>query len=106
MVTEGAFGKLKWPWRVLRKKCESNPETLKKFGLASIILHNISIEMGDYHSTKHWLDYRSQYQQIWVVLQMTDINQRYFDTNSAEVKSICDYLAERFWEKRQSYEEQ
>ena len=37
---------------------------------------------------------------------MTDINQRYFDTNSAEVKSICDYLAERFWVKRQSYEEQ
>ena len=53
MVTEGDFGNLKGRWRVLSKKCESNPETLKKFGLASIFLHDISIEMGDYHSTKH-----------------------------------------------------
>ena len=40
------------------------------------------------------------------VLQMTDINQLYFGTNSAEAKLIRDYLAERFWEERQSYEEQ
>ena len=37
---------------------------------------------------------------------MTDINQRYFGTNSAEAKSIRDCLAERFWEERQGYEEQ
>ena len=37
---------------------------------------------------------------------MTDTNQRYFGTNSAEEKSIRDYLAERFWEERQNYEEQ
>ena len=44
MVTEGAFGKLKGRWKVLSKKCESNPQ---RFGLASIVLHNICIEMGD-----------------------------------------------------------
>ena len=44
MVTEGAFGKLKRQ-RVLSKKCESNPETLERFGLASIVLHNICTEM-------------------------------------------------------------
>ena len=53
MVTEGAFGKLKGHWRVLSKKSESNPETLKKFGLASIVLRNICNEMGDYFSVKH-----------------------------------------------------
>ena len=37
---------------------------------------------------------------------MTDINQRYFGTTSAEAKSIRGYLAKRFWEERQSYEEQ
>ena len=47
MVTEVAFGKLKGHWRVLSKKCESNPEILKRFVLASIVLHNICIEMGD-----------------------------------------------------------
>ena len=47
MVTKGAFGKLKGRWRVLSKKCESNPETLERYGLASIFLHNICIEMGD-----------------------------------------------------------
>ena len=40
------------------------------------------------------------------VLHMTDINHGYFGANSAEVKSIRDYLAERFWEERQSYEQQ
>ena len=39
-------------------------------------------------------------------LQMTDINHGYFGANSAEAKSIRDYLAERFWEERQSYEQQ
>ena len=47
MVTKGAFEKLNGHWRVLSKKCESNPETLKRFGIASIVLHNICIEMGD-----------------------------------------------------------
>ena len=47
MVTEVAFGKLKGQWRVLSKKCESNPEILKRFVLASIVLHNICMEMGD-----------------------------------------------------------
>ena len=39
------------------------------------------------------------------VLQMTDINQRCSGLNSAEAKSIRDYLAERFWEERRSHEE-
>ena len=47
MITEGACGKLKGRCCGLSKKCESNPETLKRFSLDYIVLHNICIEMGD-----------------------------------------------------------
>ena len=47
MATKGTFGKLKGRCRALSKKCESNPETLRRFGLASVVLHNTCIEMGD-----------------------------------------------------------
>ena len=96
--------------RVLSKKCESNPETLKRFGLASIVLHNICIEMEDIipRNINLTIDLSSNKRrprnELREVLHMTDINQRYFGTNSA--KSIRDYLADRFWEERQSYEEQ
>ena len=106
MVTEGAFGKLKGCWRVLSKKFESNPETLKRFGSASIVLHNIFIEMGDIIARNIDLtidpssNRRRPRKELREVLQMTDINQRYFGTNSAETKSIRYYLAERFWEER------
>ena len=33
-VTEDVFGKLKGRWRVLSKKCESNPETLKRLAIS------------------------------------------------------------------------
>ena len=41
MVSERAFGKLKGRWRILSKKCENHKETVKKMGLASVVLHNI-----------------------------------------------------------------
>ena len=47
MVTEGAFGKLKGRWRILSKKCESHKGTVKKMGLACVVLHNICIDRGD-----------------------------------------------------------
>ena len=80
---------------------------MKRLGLASIVLNDICIETGDVIPRNIDLTiYPSSNKRIREVLQMTDINQRYFGTTSAEAKSIRGYLAKRFWEERQSYEEQ
>ena len=47
MVSEGAFRKLRSRFRVLHRKCESSKESVKALGLAAVVLHNISLEMGD-----------------------------------------------------------
>ena len=47
LVTEGAVWRLKIEFRVLFRKCESNKETLKLYGLACVVLHNLCIEHGD-----------------------------------------------------------
>ena len=52
MVTEGAYGQLKDRWRVLLRKCESDPKNLKMFTLACMILHNVCIDRGDTISQK------------------------------------------------------
>ena len=46
LVTE-VFGRLKSRFSVLLRKCESNKETVKLYGLASVVLHNLCIERGD-----------------------------------------------------------
>ena len=47
MVTECEFGQLKGCWRVLYRKREATPESLKINILACIVLHNIYIEKED-----------------------------------------------------------
>ena len=47
LVTEGAVWRLKIEFRVLFRKCESNKETLKLYGLACFVLHNLCIEHSD-----------------------------------------------------------
>ena len=47
LVTEGTLGRLKIKFKVLFRKCESNKETLKLYGLACVLLHNLCIERGD-----------------------------------------------------------
>ena len=47
MVVECAYGQLKGPWRILRRKCESTPVELRSVCLACIVLHNICISRGE-----------------------------------------------------------
>ena len=68
--------------------------------MGDIIPRNIDVT-NDTISNKRRL--RSKLREV---LQMTDINQRYFGTNSPEAKLIRDCLAEIFYEERQGYEDQ
>ena len=49
MIIEGAFGQLKGRWRVLMRKCESKTYAVKMMTLATIVLHNLCIELEDNH---------------------------------------------------------
>ena len=47
LVIEGAFGRLKIRFRVFFRKCESNKETAKLYGLPWVVPHNLCTECGD-----------------------------------------------------------
>ena len=47
MVTERAYGQLKSRWRVLYRKLECRPDSVKLAALACIVLHNICITTKD-----------------------------------------------------------
>ena len=47
LVTEEAFGRLKIRFRILFLKCESNKETVKLYGLAWVLPHNLCTERSD-----------------------------------------------------------
>ncbi len=47
MVTECAYGQLKGRWRMLYRKSECTPDTMKDIVLACIVLHNICIDKDD-----------------------------------------------------------
>ena len=111
MVSEGAFGKLKGRWRVLFKKCESQKESVKLMGLACVVLHNICIEKKDI-ITRH-LDLsvdlssnkRRPNNEVRDILQMTDVNLRYFGENSRNAKEVRDYITNEFWDEKEEFEQ-
>jgi hypothetical protein len=47
MVSERAFGQLKSRWRILHRKSECEPESVKQIALACVVLHNLCIANGD-----------------------------------------------------------
>ena len=47
METEGAYRQLKARWRILWRKCESDPENLKMCTLACMVPDNVCLDLGD-----------------------------------------------------------
>ena len=87
LVTEGAFGRLKSRFRVLFRKCESNKETVKLYGLASVVLHNLCIELGDLVPRKfdltldHAANKRLSPEEVRDVLALRNTKQKNFEIN-------------------------
>ena len=87
LVTEGAFGRLKCRFRVLFRKCESNKETVKLYGLASVVLHNLCIELGDLVPRKfdltldHAANKRLSSEEVRDVLALRNTKQKNFEIN-------------------------
>ena len=111
MVSEGAFGKLKGRWRILSKKCESHKETVKKMGLACVVLHNICIEQGDIIprnidlSVDPVTNKRRPQTELRDVLQMTNINRRYLRDSPINSRLVRDKIAETFYTEKIAYEQ-
>ena len=84
MVTEGAIGRLKYKFRVLHKKCESDKETVKPMALACVVLHNICIDRGDLIPRVFDLfcdstaNNRRERETIWELLYLTDTRLKRF----------------------------
>lgn len=108
LVTEGAFGRLKSRFRVLFRKCESNKETVKLYGLASVVLHNLCIELGDLVPRKfdltldHASNKRLSPEEVRDVLALRNTKQKNFEISkksaSAAVRSA---LTKSFWKEKE-----
>ena len=106
LVTEGAFGKLKSRFRILFRKCESDKETVKLFGLSCVVLHNLCIELGDLVprnfdlTLDHASNKRLSPEEVRDVLALTNSRQKHFEIQrkSAAV-TVRNALTESFWEE-------
>ena len=85
LVTEGAFGRLKYRFRVLFRKCESNKETVKSDGLICVVLHDLCIKGGDLVPRKfdltldHASNQRLSPEEVRDVLVLRSTNQKNFE---------------------------
>ena len=107
LVTEGAFGRLKSTFRVLFRKCECDKETVKLYGLACVVLHNLCIERGDLVPRKfdltldHASNKRLSPEEVRSVLVLTDTNQKNFKlTRRSAAVRIRNALTKCFYKEK------
>ena len=106
LVTEGAFSRLKSRFRVLFRKCESNKETVKLYGLASVVLHNLCIELGDLVPRKfdltldHAANKRLSPEEVRDVLALRNTKQKNFEINKKTASvAVRNALTKTLWKE-------
>jgi len=109
LVTEGAFGRLKSRFRVIYRKCEFNKETVKLYGLACAVLHNLCIERGDLVPRKFdlTLDYASNKrlspEEVRDVLSLRNTNRKNFEVNKkSQAVKVRNALTEEMWKEKEN----
>ena len=108
LVTEGAFGRLKSRFRILFRKCESDKENVKLYGLACVILHNLCIDRGDLvprHfdlTVNHASNKRLSSEEVRDLLDLRNTKQKDFVIDKlSPAKKIRDRLTESLWEEQE-----
>ena len=106
LVTEGAFGRLKSKFRVLFRKCESHKETVKMYGLACVVLHNLCIELGDLVPRKfdltldHASNKRLSPEEVRDILALRKTNEKHFEVNKkSRAAKVRNALTANIWEE-------
>ena len=106
MVIESSFGLLKSRFRVLHRKCDASEESLRTMALASIVLHNICIQLEDVLPRKYDLRFdtagnkRRSSEEIADLLNMTN-RVSFSDPGTAMAKLIRDSIKDKFWEEHE-----
>ena len=83
LVTEGALGRLKIKFRVLFRKCESDKKTVKLYGLACVVPHELCIVVSrrfDFTSD-HASNRRLSPEEVSDALALGSTNLRNFEVN-------------------------
>ena len=108
MVTERAYGQLKSRWRVLYRKLECRPDSVKLAALACIVLQNICITTKD--SLPAQLDLsidpftqkKRSREEIRDLLQMRNCPKR--KDSSRKAGAIREALTRKMWQEKEANE--
>ncbi|CAB4031292.1 Hypothetical predicted protein [Paramuricea clavata] len=104
MVTERAFGQLKSRWRILHRRSECEPESVKETALTCVVLHNLCIANGD--NLPQHVDLLCNYpknqrdrEKVRKLLQMRSCARTKDSSKAAE--AIRAALAEKRWKEKE-----
>ena len=108
LVKEGAFGRLKSRFRVLFRKCESHKETVKMYGLACVVLHNLCIELRDLVPRKfdltldHASNKRVSPEEVRDILALRKTNEKHFEVNKkSRAAKVRNALTASMWKEKE-----
>ena len=110
LVTEGAFRRLKMRLRVLFRKCKSNKETVKLYGLACDVPHNLCIKRSNLVPWKfdltldHASNKRLSPEEVKDALVLRSTNHKSFEVNKkSQTLKVRKALPAIMWKEKEGF---